>query len=560
MSAPKEREPADFTSSERRKIRKDYIGLIPQDEETLKRLKPAIQPHVDQLVQGFYQHLLQFEELRGFLSDELISTRLLSAQREYLLSLFSGEYGEAYFQNRFQIGHVHERLRVTPSWYLGAYSRYLSMIFPIIFETFASKPEKILPAILATVHITFMDIDLALDAYIQASGTRLAYANSELAKLTQELNRDLMQKTVDLKNADTLFRAVFENAGVALFTYTASGSILIWNRACEELFGLAPEEIRGKTLYETIAKGAEGKKARDIVERVFEGAEVTELLWEGTHRSGNPRHILGSTFPVKNLTGDIQFGVWLWIDVTEKKQLREALARTEKLATMGILASGLAHEIGTPMNVILGRAESLLRNTQEEKTAAGLRIIIGQVERITRLMRHLLAFARRKPIERHSGDLHRIAHRVAEMVAEEARARGVSIHVESAPGLPFIEVDTDQMEQVFMNLAINAVQAMPEGGDLSIRILPGSDERPAGSGPEGRSRKIEIQFQDTGTGIDPEHIEKIFDPFFTTKPVGKGTGMGLAVTQSIVREHGGEIQVESRINQGTTFRIFLPIQ
>jgi PAS domain S-box-containing protein len=537
----------DFSAADQRQLRKDYIGLTPPDEKVLKQLEPLIRSHVDELTQGFYRHLLQFEDLRQFLSDELISTRLLAAQKEYLLALVGGKYEEAYFRNRFQIGHVHERLRVTPSWYLGAYSRYLSMILPILFEAFSSRPEQLLSAVLAIIHVTFVDIDLALDAYIQASGMRLAYANAELGKLTRQLNRDLMQKTADLKNAEGLFRVVFENAGVALFTYDRSGSILLWNRAFEALFGLAADEIRGKPIYETAGRGGEVQRMRGIVEKVFEGKEVVEILWAIADSSGNLRHILGSTFPVKDVDGEIQFGVWLWIDVTEKKQLREALARTEKLATTGLLASGLAHEIGTPMNVILGRAESLLRHTKEEKTAEGLKVIVGQAERITRLMQHLLSFAGRKPIERRPSDLDRIVRRVAEMLSEEARARGVRIGVETSPKIPSVEVDADQMEQVFMNLAMNALQAMPEGGDLRIAL--------AGS-PTG----VEIRFEDTGTGIDPALMDKIFDPFFSTKPVGKGTGLGLAVTQSIIRDHGGEIQVESRVSQGTIFSVFLPVR
>jgi PAS domain S-box-containing protein len=565
MVEPKKDGFSDFAEPDSRQLRKDYIGLTPRDEEILKRLDPLISKHVEELVKGFYRHLLQFDELRQFLSDELITTRLLSAQREYLSTLVGGEYGEAYFRNRFHIGRVHERLKVTPSWYLGAYSRYLSMIFPIVFDAFASSPGKILPAILALTRITFVDIDLAIEAYIQASNTKLAFANAELAKLTQELNRDLIQKTADLKNAQALFRAVFENAGVALFTYKRSGDLLLWNRAFEELFGLDPEEIRGKTVDDALTawgRVQQTQEIAEIVERVFSGEGVMEILWKIRDRAGNSRHILGSTFPVNDASGDIQFGVWLWIDVTEKKQLREALARTEKLATMGILSSGLAHEIGTPMNVILGRAESLLRHTQEEKTAEGLKIIIEQVERITRLMQHLLAFARRKPIAPRSADLQRILKRVVEMVSEEARKHHVRISMEFESETPLVKIDADQMEQVFINLTMNAIQSMPEGGKLQIRIGQGRGEfqntadRPSHDAPE----IIEIEFKDTGTGIDPEHLGKIFDPFFSTKPVGKGTGLGLAVTQSIIRDHGGEIQVESRVDYGTTFRIFLPMR
>lgn len=233
-------------------------------------------------------------------------------------------------------------------------------------------------------------------------------------------------------------------------------------------------------------------------------------------------------------------------DVSERKRLQEQLRRTERIAELGTLASGMAHEIGTPMNVILGRAEYLMDRVTEEPIKKGLQTIITQVERITKVMHQLLSFARRKAPERRPLDLRRVIEDSAEIFKE--RLARSQIHVEMAltDSCPLALADADQMSQVVINLIMNAVHAMPDGGTLHVGLAPAQ-------------QMVELTIADTGHGMPKELSKKIFEPFFTTKEFGQGTGLGLTVVKGIIEEHQGSIAVESEEGKGTTFKVLLPL-
>lgn len=233
-------------------------------------------------------------------------------------------------------------------------------------------------------------------------------------------------------------------------------------------------------------------------------------------------------------------------DVTERKRLQDQLKRAERLAELGTLASGMAHEIGTPMNVILGRAEYLMERIKEEPIRKGLQTIVNQVERITRVMNQLLAFARRKPVERHSLDLRQTIEGNLDMFEERLKRSGIKVEMSFLSSCSAIHADADQMSQVVINLVMNAIHAMPDGGTLRIGLEPVED-------------MVRLTVADTGQGIPQEVVTKIFEPFFTTKEFGKGTGLGLTVVKDIIEEHHGTIAVESEPGRGTTFTIQLPL-
>lgn len=417
-------------------LRKTYLRLTSEEEASLRQLQPVIKAHLDDLVTAFYRHLLQFDETRRLLSDELITNRLLAAQREYLLRLVGGDYGPEYQAERFKIGQVHERIGLTPQWYLGAYSLYCSLIFPLIFDAYKDRPSQFVAIYTAFRKVVYLDIELAIEAYIQKSNEKLEFANRQLAMLSRELEKNLTTKEKDLQ------------------------------------------------------------------------------------------------------------------------QSQEQLRQTERIAELGTLASGMAHEIGTPMNVILGRAEFLQRKTKDADTAKGLQTIIDQVERITRIMNQLLTFARRRPIERRPTNLNKVVGDTLEMIRERFKRHRIEVSVDLAPTLPLVDADPDQVGQVILNLAINALHAIGDEGTLQVGT---SVAAVLGGSGGAATDMVELSVADSGHGIAPEDLDKIFNPFFTTKEVGKGTGLGLTVVHGIVQEHGGQIRVESEVQKGTTFRILLPI-
>jgi len=232
-------------------------------------------------------------------------------------------------------------------------------------------------------------------------------------------------------------------------------------------------------------------------------------------------------------------------DISERKRLQEQLRKTERIAELGTVASGMAHEIGTPMNVILGRAEYLMDRVTEEPIKKGLRTIITQVERITRVMNQLLSFARRKTPERIALDLKQVVEDSLEMFHERLARSQIEVELRLTDPCPMVLADADQMSQVLINLVMNAVHSMPDGGTLRVYLAP-------------EPQAVKLAITDTGHGIPREVIKKIFDPFFTTKEFGKGTGLGLTVVKGIIEEHQGSIAVESQEGRGTTFTILLP--
>ncbi len=406
--------------------RKRFLGFTREEEVSLTTLQPLMAQHVDELVAAFYRHLLSFPDTKKFLTDELITTRLLEAQKRYLLSLVTGPYDRAYEEGRRRIGQVHARLGLTPEWYMGAYALYLSFLEPLVFEKFRNRPATYVAIRIALTKVMFLDLQLALEAYIE--------------------------------------------------------------------------------------KSSEGQNA--VVKR------LVGFNHELEHGLIHNRHVLSET--------------------------RQQLRLTERVAELGTLAASMAHEIGTPMNVILGRAEMLLQRTDDETMKKGLTIITVQVERMTRLMNQLLACARRDPPNFRPVDLRDVIKNCLDAVEERLNQHGVQVISEQDEELPHIRADSDLMMQVLLNLVLNAVQAMPETGTLRVTAVCDGEQY------------IKLTIADTGHGIPSDILPNIFEPFITTKERGKGTGLGLAVVLGIVQEHGGSITVTSTPRQGTTFTLLLP--
>jgi signal transduction histidine kinase len=243
-----------------------------------------------------------------------------------------------------------------------------------------------------------------------------------------------------------------------------------------------------------------------------------------------------------------------------KLALEQRLGQTEKLATIGQLAAEIAHEVGTPLNVIAGRARSIQKKSKDpdavEKNAA---IVAEQTARITRIIQRLLDFTRRKvgTPEQAAVNLNELVLTTMELLAGQFSNAKVKTRLDRAEGLPRVAGDKDRLQQVLINLLLNAVQAMPDGGKLRVETRPTKRTRPGlESSPE--QQFVLLAISDTGIGIPADIKDKIFDPFYTTKEGQGGTGLGLAVVSGIVKEHDGWIDVEDVEGGGTTFHVYLP--
>jgi PAS domain S-box-containing protein len=342
-------------------------------------------------------------------------------------------------------------------------------------------------------------------------------------------------------------QSIIESAMDAIITVDQNLNVVLFNRAAEQMFGCSTQEAIGQPLDRFLP--VRFREAHHGHVHAFGQGGVTSRKM-GHLGTVSGLRTNGEEFPVEAAISHItvegkKYYTVILRDITERKRIEEQLRRTERVAELGTLASGMAHEIGTPMNVILGRAEYLMDRVKEEPVKKGLQTIVAQVERITRVMNQMLTFARRKPPERVPLDLRGAIEDSLEMFQERLAKSRVKVEMQIDEACPRVLADGDQMSQVMINLIMNALHAMEDGGTL--RIAMAQDEE-----------MVKLAVADTGHGIPPEAVKRIFEPFFTTKEFGKGTGLGLTVVKGIIEEHHGTITVESEEGRGTRFTILLP--
>jgi len=261
--------------------------------------------------------------------------------------------------------------------------------------------------------------------------------------------------------------------------------------------------------------------------------------------------------PHRDAAGALQQLVVILKDVNDIKEQQERLRRPARLADIGQLAAGMAHEINTPLASIALRAESLLRAAKDERLLAidsfknfprYLQTIEEEIFRCKRIIGALLEFSRARAPEKRLTDLNALAEKAGELVGHQMKLKQITLALRLQPQLPPLYADDGQLRQVLIALLMNALDATPAGGHVELETRrDGADT-------------VVLTVADDGTGIPPEHLDKIFSPFFTTKPVGEGTGLGLAICHGIVASHGGEIRVDTEVGRGTRMSLALPVE
>jgi len=383
-----------------------------------------------------------------------------------------------------------------------------------------------------------IDVEISAARFIDHEGVGVQVVLRDVSE--RKRTEQSLQKERDFIDA------VLETAGALVVVLDRDGRILRFNRACEQATGYSSEEVLGRHKWELFVIPDEVNGVKAIYERLLEGEPRSnyENYWKG--KDGSLRRISWSNTVLTDPNGRVDYIVSAGLDITDFKQMQEQLRKTERIAELGTLASGMAHEIGTPMNVILGRAEYLFQRVTDEGTKKGLATIVTQVERITKVMNQLLAFARRKTPERRAVDLSQAIDDSLEMFHERMAHSRITVKKVIEANVPWVHADRDQLIQVLINLVINSIHAMPEGGQLRLSL-------------NREDSHVRLGVSDTGQGMAEEICSKVFEPFFTTKDFGKGTGLGLTVVKGIIEEHGGTIDVESMAGKGTTFWIRLPL-
>ena len=311
--------------------------------------------------------------------------------------------------------------------------------------------------------------------------------------------------------------------------------------------GFDQKELLGRPLLDLAAPGFASSLA-EAVQSTLQNQQIDNLELEIVRRNGATGKFSANLSPMRDEQGIVTSIIAVLTDITDSAVLRDKLVHAEKMAAVGQLVSGVAHEVNNPLTAILGFADLLMENPELPETARkDMRVILQEAQRTKQIVQNLLSFARQMPPQRNPLELNSILHRTIQLRSYDFTSHGIEVIERLDESLPEIIGDAHQLQQVFLNILNNAYDAVHEvGRPARIEIVSA-----------GREDFVEVRFTDNGKGIT--HPDKIFDPFFTTKEVGKGTGLGLSICYGIVKEHGGEISCHNNIaGQGATFTVRLP--
>jgi two-component system, cell cycle sensor histidine kinase and response regulator CckA len=367
-----------------------------------------------------------------------------------------------------------------------------------------------------------------------------------------------MQVQEALRESNEALTALITASPVAILALDANGRVTMWNPAAERMFGWLEDDVLGGALPILPEEGREAHRARlatTLAGRSYTGAEIV-----GRRRDGSAIDVSLSAAPLRDGAGRVKGVVAVIEDLSPRKQLEQRLLHSQKMEAIGRLAGGIAHDFNNLLTAITGHAQILLEGIPEEDPArADLNEIDRAAGRAAALTRQLLAFSRKQVLQPTVLDVNGLVTGLERMLRRLIGA-DIELSTQIDPATGRIRADPGQIEQVLMNLVVNARDAMPHGGTLAIETANQTvraDDPMTQDGAE-PGEYVRITISDTGIGMDPETLTRIFEPFFTTKEAGRGTGLGLSTVYGIVNQSGGHIRVQSEPGQGTLFRVFLP--
>ena len=359
------------------------------------------------------------------------------------------------------------------------------------------------------------------------------------------LYRQLRVKADELDRMREFSENILESLNDGLAVVNREDKVLRWNRRLEELYGIRHEDAIGCSISEIFDHDF-ADTLRTARRESPEGAAIYRVPLSTRHES--PRRVLVNvaTTPLRDSDGAIAGSIVVMEDISSRVQLEEQLQISEKMASIGLLAAGVAHEVNTPLTGISSYTQMLLQGADaEDPKTRMLEKIERQTFRAAKIVNGLLNLARPAQVDSGPVDLNAVVNDVLSLLEHQLKNGRIQVRRELSTTAPIVQGIEYKLQQVFLNLFLNARDAMPKGGWLTIVTRAGASD-------------AVVEVADTGSGIPPDHLSRIYDPFFTTKDIGRGTGLGLSITYGIVQEHGGTITCESHVGQGTRFTLTLP--
>jgi two-component system NtrC family sensor kinase len=480
-----------------------------------------------------------FEVRKGKMST-ISFARINEIQKEKMLK---GEEGTSWYisgWHRGIEGEVKKLIAYTPI-------RLDDKMSKRIWSVAVVAPISEVEGAIHSIHIQQFSLQAVIISVILLGGL---FINFMLLSWSNVLEQEVTKKTVELKKSEQRYKSLVENAEDIIFTVDYNGNFLSINKYGAKFFNKYEEDVVGHNLSE-IFVWPSAELLHLMIQEVFDTKESRQI----THMViiGENQYWFSTTLRrLWDEEGNIYAVLGITRDITDRKQMDEHSYYTEKLASMGTLAAGVAHEINNPLAVILGFTDLLLErfppNSEEYDI---LKAIDRQGINAKRVVENLLSFARHKEHRVEHIDVNKNIETVLSVMGNTLRLNKISIKEELQQDLPLINGDVGELQQVFFNIINNAIHAMKGGGVLTIITRTLNNE------------KVEIRIKDTGHGIKKENRKRIFDPLFTTKEVGEGTGLGLSVSYGIITKHSGSITFETKTKEeseetGTTFIITFP--
>ncbi len=417
----------------------------------------------------------------------------------------------------------------------------------------SAAPRFIGDKVVATQGI-FRDITerKQMEQQLQEKNEQLDAQNEEL----RAINEELRATEEELQHSQERLERMFESVTDGIVVTTLEGIVLKVNERAAQMIGYASgDELLGKSCFDCVVQSDHNKMADNMQKVIKEGLirsqEYTLRKADGTEF---PAEL--STNVIKDASGNVRGLITISRDITERrqaeereKQLEQELNLAGRLASIGQLAAGVAHEINNPLTGVIGFSHLLLSRDIPDDIKQDLQVIHSEAQRVAKIVENLLVFAHQRKTGREHVNINEIINRVLELRAYEMKVNNIKVEAQLAPELPLTIADAGQLQQVFLNIVLNAEHFITKAHNRGKLIV--KTEEVNGS--------IRASFTDDGTGVSPENLDKIFNPFFTTKEVGKGTGLGLSICHSIITQHQGRIYARSKLGKGATFVIELPV-
>jgi PAS domain S-box-containing protein len=517
---------------------KRYVRFGPQDTARLFALRPHAAPHFPRIAAEFYDRIREHEQAHDVFTGEEQVDRLKKSLVRWMARILTGPYDDAYFAETAKIGRIHVRV--------GLPQRYMFTAMALIRVALENIADEVLgvdagPTRNAIAKVLDLELAIMLETYRDDF--------LERAQRAERLERKEVGRT--LARTEHRYISAVELARVLVVGLDAHGLVRMFNREAERVTGLGREEVLGTPFVDRLIPIDLCDEHGALVLDAARGARASTDVLESavSTRAGKVREVLWQLAYAPSEADDEVVLFVIGQDVTDANALAARVRQTEKLAAVGTLAAGLAHEIRNPLNGAQLHVTFLERGlrrlgVKDADALEAVKIVREQIQRLSALVSEFLDFARPKPLDRKTASLRALCERAAQLAGPDAESAQVLLRADLPASDVEIEVDAAKIEQVLLNLLHNAFEALAPlgGGTVVLRARR-----------EPRSALVEVE--DEGPGL-PTADAPIFDPFYSTKP--QGTGLGLAIVHRIVTDHGGTVDFSSRPGR-TVFRVRLPV-